>query len=135
MRMTDFQEGWAVVGNDGRRLGKVKAVGHSYILTARSGFASDLYVPVSAIANVEHDTIHLNLTQRDACRWDGSSRQGTTRPTPTRRVTFIGTSDASGGRLAPQADRRSPSARASSSSSRMSELTGLKMNSSLPAAS
>ena len=84
MRMTDFQEGWVVVGNDGRRLGKVKAVGHSYILTARSGFASDLYVPVSSIANVEHDTIHLNLTQRDALQmgWEQPPRDDETDANP-----------------------------------------------------
>ena len=66
MRMTDFRAGWAVVGNDGRRLGKVKGVRQSYILTARPGFSPDLWVPVSSIANVEHETIHLNLTQHEA---------------------------------------------------------------------
>ena len=40
--------------------------GPSHILVARSAFAADLYVPVSSIANVEHETIHLNLPQRDA---------------------------------------------------------------------
>ena len=66
MRMTDFRVGWDVVGNDDRRLGTIKHVGHSYILTYRSVFAPDLYVPVSAIANVEHDTVHLNVTRREA---------------------------------------------------------------------
>ena len=62
MRMTDFQAGWAIVGNDGRRIGTVKGVTQNYILTARPGFAPDLYVPASFIANVEHETIHLNIT-------------------------------------------------------------------------
>jgi hypothetical protein len=63
MRMTDFQAGWAIVGNDGRRIGTVKGVTQNYILASRPGFAVDLYVPASFIANVEHETIHLNITQ------------------------------------------------------------------------
>lgn len=63
MRMTDLRPGWAVVCNDGRRLGTIKQVGQNFILTSRSIFATDLYVPVSAIANVEHETVHLNLTR------------------------------------------------------------------------
>jgi hypothetical protein len=66
MRMTDLREGWAVIGNDGQRLGTIKTVGRNYLLTARSGFAVDLYVPVTAVANVEHGTVHLNLTRSDA---------------------------------------------------------------------
>jgi hypothetical protein len=65
MRMTDFQPGWAVVGNDDRRVGTVKHVGHNYILTSRPGFAADIYVPVTSIANVERETIYLNITQPD----------------------------------------------------------------------
>lgn len=68
MRMTDFRVGWDVVGNDGKRLGTIKRVGHSYLLTSRSLFAPDLYVPVSSIANVEHETVHLNLTRGEAER-------------------------------------------------------------------
>jgi hypothetical protein len=64
--MTDFQAGWIVVGNDGRRVGTVKGVTRNYILTSRPGFAADLYVPASFIANVEHETIHLNIPQHDA---------------------------------------------------------------------
>jgi hypothetical protein len=66
MRVTDFQAGWVVVGNDDRRVGTVKHVGQNYILTSRPGFAVDLYVPVSFIANVENQTIHLNITQHDS---------------------------------------------------------------------
>ena len=62
MRMTDFQPGWTVAGNDGRRIGTVKGVTQNYILTARHGFAPDLYVPASFIANVEHEVIYLNIT-------------------------------------------------------------------------
>jgi hypothetical protein len=77
MRMTDFRAGWIVMGNDGRRVGTVKSVGQSYILTSRPGFAADMYVPVSAIANVENETIYLNVTQPDSGKmgWEQEPRQ------------------------------------------------------------
>jgi len=77
VRVTDFQAGWAVVGNDGRRVGTVKHVGQHYILTSRHGFSPDLYVPVSSIANVEHETIHLNITQHDSeeMGWEQEPRE------------------------------------------------------------
>lgn len=64
--MTDLRAGWAVLGNDGRRVGTIRDVGQNYILTSRPGFAADLFVPVSFIANVEHEAIHLSIPQRDA---------------------------------------------------------------------
>jgi Uncharacterized protein conserved in bacteria len=66
MRMASLKAGWAVVGNDGRRLGTVQQVGQDYLLTSRGAFSSHLYVPASAIANVEHDVVHLNLAKREA---------------------------------------------------------------------
>jgi hypothetical protein len=68
MRMTDLRPGWVVVGNDGRELGTVKDVGQNYVLTTTRGHGHDLYVPASAIANVENDVVHLNLPLRDAHR-------------------------------------------------------------------
>jgi hypothetical protein len=65
MRMTDLRPGWAVVGNEDRRIGIVKDVRQDYIVTSRPGFAADLYVPVSAVANVVDETIHLNVRQID----------------------------------------------------------------------
>ena len=62
MRMTDLQPGWAVVGNDGNRLGTVKGVGQNYVLIS----PDDLYVPSSAIANVADEVIQLNIPRRDA---------------------------------------------------------------------
>ena len=64
MRMADLKPGWTVVGNDGRRVGTVREVGQNYILTA-TGLASDIYVPASAIANVEHQVVHISVSQRD----------------------------------------------------------------------
>lgn len=66
MRMMNLKPGWAVVANDGRRLGTVKDVRQNYVLTSRPGFAGDLYVPASAIGNVENEVVHLNITLRDA---------------------------------------------------------------------
>ncbi len=66
MRMTDLQTGWDVVTNDGRRFGKIREVGQNYVLTSRPGRAGDVYVPASAIGNVENETVHLNVTKNDA---------------------------------------------------------------------
>jgi hypothetical protein len=65
MRMTDLRPGWPVLGNDGRRVGTVRDVGQHYILTSRSAFAADLYVPASAVANVVDKTVYLNVRQSD----------------------------------------------------------------------
>jgi len=75
MRMTELKPGWAVVGNDGRRLGTVKDVGQNYVLTSRGG-GGDLYVPASAIANVRDETVILNLAKReaDAMGWEQGPR-------------------------------------------------------------
>jgi hypothetical protein len=76
MRMADLKPGWAVVGNDGRRVGTVREVGQNYILTSPSGLASDIYVPASAIANVEHEVVHLSVSQRDVAEmgWEQPPR-------------------------------------------------------------
>jgi hypothetical protein len=63
MRMADLKPGWIVVGNDGRRVGAVREVGQNYVLTSTTGLASDIYVPASAIANVEHEVVHLSVPQ------------------------------------------------------------------------
>ena len=65
MRMTDLQPGWAVVANDGRRIGSVKEVGQNYVRMSLGG-GSDLYVPASAIANVASEVVHLSVTSSDA---------------------------------------------------------------------
>lgn len=68
MRMADLKPGWVVVGNDGKHVGDVQQVGQNYVLTSLDGLASDIYVPASAIANVEHDVIHLSIPQRDVAQ-------------------------------------------------------------------
>jgi hypothetical protein len=64
--MAQLKSGWAILGNDGRRFGTVEHVGQNYILASRSGFLSSLYVPSSHIANVEHETVYLNLAKSEA---------------------------------------------------------------------
>jgi hypothetical protein len=65
MRMTDLRPGWPVLGNDGRRVGTVKDVRQDYIVTSRPGPFADLFVPVSSVANVVREAIHLNIRQAD----------------------------------------------------------------------
>jgi hypothetical protein len=76
MRMADLKPGWDVVTNDGHRLGRVKEVGQHFVEVSGGRFAALLYVPSSAIANVENDTVHLNLAQRevDATGWQQPPR-------------------------------------------------------------
>ncbi len=68
VRMADLQPGWVVVGNDGKRVGAVQMVGQNYVLTSIDGPAGEIYIPASAIGNVEHDVIHLSMPQRDVAQ-------------------------------------------------------------------
>ena len=76
MRIAELKPGWAVVGNDGSRVGAVRNVGQNYLLTSVAGLASDIYIPASAIANVENDVIHLSIPQRDVAQmgWEQPPR-------------------------------------------------------------
>ena len=76
MRMADLKPGWTVVGNDGRRVGTIREVGQNYILTSISGLASNIYVPASAIANVEGQAAHLSVPQRNVAEmgWEQPPR-------------------------------------------------------------
>lgn len=65
MRMADLKPGWLVIGNDGGRVGSIREVGQNYVLTSTSGLAHDLYVPASAIANVDDEVVHLSVRERD----------------------------------------------------------------------
>jgi hypothetical protein len=75
VRMADLKPGWTVVGNDGGRVGEVRDVGQNYIL-ASTGLASDIYIPASAIGNVEHEVVHLTLPQHDVAEmgWEQPPR-------------------------------------------------------------
>jgi hypothetical protein len=81
--MTDLHVGWTVVGNDGRRLGDVRAVGQNYVLVSTARLSKNLYVPASAIANVEREVVHLNVSAHEAgsMGWEQPPRDED-RPTP-----------------------------------------------------
>jgi hypothetical protein len=76
MRIADLQPGWDVVTNDGHRLGRIKDVGQHYVEVGGGLFSSALFVPSSAIANVEHETVHLTIANRevDAMGWHQAPR-------------------------------------------------------------
>lgn len=63
MRIADLMPGWDVLTNDGHRLGKIKEVGQHFVEVSGGFFSATLYVPASAIGNVEHETVHLNVAQ------------------------------------------------------------------------
>ena len=71
MRIADLQPGWHVITNDGHRLGTVQEVGQHFIEVSGGYFSAALYIPSSAIANVEHETVHLNIAngEVDAMGW------------------------------------------------------------------
>jgi hypothetical protein len=80
MRMADLQPGWDVVGNDGRRVGEIREVSQNYLLTSMPGLAGDLYIPASAIGNVENEVIYLSVPQPDVAQmgWDQPPREDDT---------------------------------------------------------
>ena len=84
MRMSDLKPGWLVVGNEGRRVGSVGEVGQNYILTTTSALAHDLYIPASAIANVEQEIVHLSVRERDVVDmgWEQRPRDNDAPTTP-----------------------------------------------------
>lgn len=76
MRIADLKPGWDVLTNDGHRLGRIKQVGQHFVEVSGGHFSATLYVPSSAIANVENDTVHLNVAHRqvDATGWQQPPR-------------------------------------------------------------
>jgi hypothetical protein len=76
MRVTDLKPGWDVVTNDGHRLGRIREVGQHFIEVSGGRFWSSIYVPSSAIGNVERETVYLNLAHReiDATGWQQPPR-------------------------------------------------------------
>jgi len=75
--MADLSAGWTVVGNDGRRLGIVRDVGQNYVLVDTGLGTDNLHVPASAIGNIEHEVVHLNLSLAEArsMGWEQAPRE------------------------------------------------------------
>jgi hypothetical protein len=71
MRIADLTPGWEVFANDGHRIGRIKHVGQHFVEVSGGLFTGTLYVPSSAIANVENETVRLNLAsgEIDATGW------------------------------------------------------------------
>jgi hypothetical protein len=76
MRIADLKPGWNVVTNDGHQLGTIREVGQHFVEVSGGFFSTKLFVPSSAIANVEHETVHLNLAsgEIDATGWQQRPR-------------------------------------------------------------
>jgi hypothetical protein len=76
MRMGDIRSGWEVLTNDGHRLGTIREVGQHFLKVSGSRFGSAIFVPSSAIANVEHESVHLNIAagEVDAMGWQQRPR-------------------------------------------------------------
>ena len=71
MRIADLKPGWDVLTNDDHRIGTIQEVGQHYVKVSGGLFSADIYVPSSAIANVESETVYLNLAnpEVDAMGW------------------------------------------------------------------
>jgi hypothetical protein len=65
MRIADLKPGWDVVANDDHRVGRIRDVGQHYVEVSPGHFSAALYVPASAIANVESETVHLNVASAE----------------------------------------------------------------------
>jgi hypothetical protein len=63
MRIADLMPGWDVLTNDGHRLGKIKDVGQHFVEVSGGMFSATLYVPASAIGNVDDETVYLNVAR------------------------------------------------------------------------
>ena len=73
MNIDQIQNGWDVYGSDGEKVGDVDEVGPNYVLVQKGMFfTKDLYVPTSAITDIEDDRVTLNVTkdQVESMGWD-----------------------------------------------------------------
>jgi hypothetical protein len=76
MRVSDLQPGWEVLTNDGHRIGRIREVGQHFLRVSGHLFSGDVYVPASAISNVERGAVHLNVAsgEVDAMGWQQPPR-------------------------------------------------------------
>ncbi len=87
MRIADLQPGWDVLTNDGHRVGTVREVGQQFVEVSGGFFSRALYVPASAIGNVENETVYLNLAEGeiDATGWGKPPRSSDELQTDSER--------------------------------------------------
>ena len=76
MRIADLQPGWDVLTNDGHRLGRIKDTGQHFLEVSGGLFSAALFVPASAIGNVENETVHLTIAsgEVDSMGWQQRPR-------------------------------------------------------------
>jgi hypothetical protein len=83
-----FEEGNDVVGADGEKIGEVIAVHQHYVRVQQGLFHPvDYYIPTTAIANCDGDTITLNVTKDAALDqgWDAVPTEAVISATDTTR--------------------------------------------------
>lgn len=69
----EIDHGWDVFGADGDKVGDVADVQPHYITVSKGFiFKTDMYIPVSAISNVENERVYLNVSkdQVESQGWD-----------------------------------------------------------------
>jgi len=69
----EIDHGWDVIGADGDKVGDVADVQHNYITVSKGFiFKTDMYIPVSAISNVQDQRVYLNTSKSEIERqgWD-----------------------------------------------------------------
>lgn len=89
-----IQHGWDVFGADGEKVGDVAEVYGNYFLIEKGFlFKSSLYVPFSAITDVEHDRVYLNVSKNEIenLGWDEIPQGGLDYDTTRTTTTTAGT--------------------------------------------
>jgi len=95
--MQRIQVGTNVYGSDGAKVGDVAEVGSNYVLIQQGWlFTKDIYVPLSAITNIDEDGVYLNVAKNEIGDMDwnrapvaetaSSSRADTTLATGTNET-------------------------------------------------
>ncbi|MGE5235392.1 MAG: hypothetical protein ACM3O7_03455 [Acidobacteriota bacterium] len=75
--------------NDGHRIGRIREVGQHFLRVSGHLFSGDVFVPASAISNVEHGAVHLNVASGEvaAMGWQQPPRMPDTLRTSPERET------------------------------------------------
>jgi uncharacterized protein (TIGR02271 family) len=66
MNYNEIEHGWDVHDVDGEKVGDVREVTDSYLVTEKGFlFPTERYIPRSAITRIEHDRVYLNVRKAD----------------------------------------------------------------------
>jgi len=86
-----IKHGWDVFGADGDKVGDVSEVyGNSFLIEKGFLFKTSLYVPFSAVTNVEHDRVYLNVNKNEieSQGWDQMPRDNADYETGTGTTAY-----------------------------------------------